>query len=137
MVLSMAIDGVREWAAARPVRLVLLFGSQADGRAHAASDVDLAVWPDGAPAAADKLQWLLELQTIFGRDVSLVLVSPRLDPVLGLEIVRHGVVLYEREPRLWHWARLDLWHAYNDSLPFLRAQRRSLREWAEELRRGP
>jgi hypothetical protein len=55
--------------------------------------------------------------------------------VLGMEIVRHGRLIYERELELWLHHRAQLWHAYNDSLPFLRAARQRLREFAEEVRR--
>jgi hypothetical protein len=31
---------------------------------------------------------------------------------------------------------LQLWHVYNDNLPFLKAAREQLRQCAEEIRRG-
>jgi len=74
------------------------------------------------------------LESLFGKEVSLVVVSADLDPVLGMEIVRHGHLIYEREPGLWPHHRAQLWHAYNDSLPFLRAARQPLHEFAEEVR---
>lgn len=128
---------LQEWCQQQPVRLCVLFGSFATGQTHPRSDIDLAVWPAEAPSTADRLRWLRELETLLDREVSLVLVSADLDPVLGMEICRHGRLIYEREPELWFHHRLQLWHVYNDSLPFRRAARQQLRAFAEEVRRGP
>ncbi len=68
--------------------------------------------------------------------MSLVLVSPQLDPVLGFEIVRDGVLVFERSSSLWLQRRVQLWHAYNESLPFRRAAWQRLREWANRVQRG-
>jgi predicted nucleotidyltransferase len=112
----------------------VLFGSQATGKAHANSDVDLAVWPGVALSTATRLRWLRELQDLLDKEVSLVIVSPDLNPVLGFEIVRDGRLIFEEAPGMWHEHRLHLWHAYNDSLPFRRAARENLRKFAEEMK---
>jgi predicted nucleotidyltransferase len=112
---------VHRWCQDRPVALCVLFGSQVAGKPHPKSDIDLAVWR--------------ELETSLGQAVSLVLVSSDLDPVLGLEISRRGLPIFEAEPGLWAERRAQLWHAYNDSLPFRRAARQQLQEYAEDLRR--
>ncbi|MCB8944627.1 MAG: nucleotidyltransferase domain-containing protein [Ardenticatenaceae bacterium] len=129
-------EKIEAWCRERPLRLCVLFGSQATGRSHAQSDVDLAVWPAKPVPAMTKLQWLVELQKLLDKEVSLVLVTPDLDPVLGFEIVRDGRLLYERDPNTWLKARSQLWYAYNDSLPFRRAAREQLRQFAQEIRRG-
>jgi predicted nucleotidyltransferase len=116
--------------------LAALFGSQATGAARANSDVDIAIWPIEPLPTSTKLRWITELEALLNRDVSLVLVSADLDPVLAMEIFRQGHLIYEREPELWFHCRLQLWHVYNDSLPFLRAARQQLHQFAEEVRRG-
>lgn len=121
------------WCQAQPIRLCVLFGSQATGKARPDSDIDLALWPDVVPNAHSKMHWLQELQTRLDKPVNLVLVSPDLDPVLGFEIVRDGRLLFERESHLWLKARAQLWHAYNDSLPFRRLAQRQLHRFAEEV----
>jgi len=128
---------VREWCQERAVRLCVLFGSQASGKAHPESDVDLALWPVSSISTATRLRWLRELESILAQDVSLVLVFPDLDPVLGFEIVRQGYLIFEQETGLWAARRAQLWHAYDDSLPFRRAARQRLHEFAEEARRDP
>jgi uncharacterized protein len=127
---------VRTWCENHAVHLCVLFGSQASGKAHAQSDVDLAIWPSEEMPPLTRLRWLRELETSLDRNVSLVIVSPATDPLLGFEIVRHGVVVYEAEPESWVEERLRLWHRYNDSLPFRRAERQKMHEFAEEVRRG-
>lgn len=127
---------VEGWCSERPLRLCVLFGSQATGKTHGQSDVDLALWPSEPIAPVTKLKWLVELENLLDKDVSLVIVTPDLDPVLGFEIVRDGRLFYERDPGSWPKARSQLWHAYNDSLPFRRAAREQLRQFAEEVRRG-
>jgi predicted nucleotidyltransferase len=126
---------VSDWCGEHAVQVCVVFGSRASGRTHLHSDVDLAVWPAFSPLPADRLCWLRELETALGREVSLVLVSPTLNPVLGFEIARQGRPVFEKEPGLWAAQRARLWHAYNDSLPFRRAARQRLREFAEEVRR--
>jgi hypothetical protein len=68
--------------------------------------------------------------------VQLVLVTSRLDPVLGFEIARDGRPLYEAERGTWVAQRLRLWHAYQDARPFLDLARRRLREFVAEVRPG-
>ncbi len=133
--MSSIMTAVHNWCQTRPVRLCVLFGSQATGLTHPASDVDLAVWPAEPPDSRAKLRWLVELQNLLDKEVSLALVSPDLDPVLGMEIVRNGRVIFAVDPELWSKERAHLWHAYNDSLPFRRAAREQLRQFAEEIRR--
>lgn len=131
------IQTLASWCCTQPLHLCVLFGSQAAGRTHPMSDVDLAVWPAEPPTPSQKLAWLVALQNLLDKDVSLVLVSPDLDTVLGMEIVRHGQLVYEAQPELWYSKRLDLWHAYNDAMPFLRAQRQDLLNFAKEVKHGP
>lgn len=123
---------VQVWCESQPVRLCVLFGSQATGRTHAHSDVDLAVWPTELLTVAQKLQWVTELERLLHKDVSLAIVSPDLDPVLGFEIVKHGRLLFQRDPELWLKERSRIWHAYNDSLPFRRAAYKRLQQFIKE-----
>ena len=130
------LEKVTTWCQTQTIRLCILFGSQATGRATKRSDIDLAIWSSIPPATRLRLRWGRDLAEITDRSVNLIIVSADLDPVLGMEIVRHGRVIYEQTPDLWAHQRLQLWHAYTDSLPFRRLARQSLREFAAEVRRG-
>lgn len=82
------------------------------------------------------LAWRRELTEATGIPVQMILVTADLDPVLGLEIARDGVPLHEADEGTWARERLRLWHAYQDALPFLRAARRNLLQFAAEVRDG-
>ena len=127
-------NAVAPWCQQRPVSLCVLFGSQVTGQTHPHSDVDLAVWPTQTLSVAARLEWIVELETRLNQDVSLVIVSPDLDPVLQFEIARQGYLLFEAQIGLWDEKRLQLWYAYNDSLPFRRAARQRLHEFAMGVR---
>jgi predicted nucleotidyltransferase len=127
---------IADWCRSQPVKLCVLFGSQATGRQRPDSDVDLAIWPLQKPSAQTKLAWLRELENLLDKPVSLALVSADLDPVLGFEIVRDGRLIYEQQPELWLKHRAQLWHAYNDSLPFRVAAREQLKRFAREVSHG-
>ncbi len=127
-------DAVIPWCQQQPVSVCVLFGSQAIGQTHPHSDADLAVWPIQTLPVAARLEWIGELETRLNQAVSLVIVSPDLDPVLQFEIARQGYLIFEAQPGLWDEKRLQLWHAYNDSLPFRRAARQRLHEFAIGVR---
>lgn len=127
---------IADWCGKRPVKLCVLFGSQATGRQRPDSDVDLAVWPAEMPSAQIKLAWLRELETLLDKPVSLALVSADLDPVLGFEIVRNGRLIYEQQLELWFKHRSQLWFAYTDSLPFRQAAQKQLQRFAKEVQHG-
>lgn len=130
------VEVIQTWCAEQPLLLCVLFGSQATGKTHPNSDVDLALWPDRPLPTAMKLRWARELATLLNREVNLVFVSPELDPVLGFEILRDGRLVFQQAPGLWQRRRAQLWHAYNDSLPFRRAAHQLLRQFVEEARHG-
>lgn len=123
---------VHDWCQRQPIRLCVLFGSQATGQSRLGSDVDLAVWPTEPATSTQKLAWVTQLGQLLQKEINLVIVSPDLDPVLGFEIVKDGRLIFQQEPELWLKERSRLWHAYNDSLPFRRAAYRQLQQFIKE-----
>ena len=115
--------------------LVVLFGSRARGEAGPGSDIDFAVWRPSQDDLRALLRWYNELEDIVGGDVEIV-TGPDFDPVLGWEIAREGRLVFESVQDAWQKERARLWHVYNDSLPFRRARRRLLADFAVEVRRG-
>lgn len=85
-------------ASGPPLRLAVLFGSRATGRATAHSDVDVGIVPmDRQLALGEELALASALSAATGLEVDVV----RLDedaPLLGREVARSGSVLFEAEP---------------------------------------
>lgn len=74
------------------IRLAMLFGSLAEGRATPQSDLDLAVLM-GAPLSAEtKMTMIGELSQATGRPVDLIDLRVAGEPLLG-QILKHGVRL--------------------------------------------
>jgi uncharacterized protein len=80
------------------LRLAVLFGSQATGRAGATSDFDVGIIPiDPRLSLHDELALAASLSAAVSSEVDLV----RLDddgPVLGAEVARAGICLFEASP---------------------------------------
>lgn len=74
------------------IRLAILFGSLANGRATPQSDLDLAVLT-GAPLSAEtKMALIGDLSEAIGRPVDLIDLRVSGEPILG-QILKHGVRL--------------------------------------------
>lgn len=74
------------------IRLAMLFGSLAEGRATPQSDLDLAVLMDAPLAAETKMKLIGELSQATGRPVDLIDLRVAGEPLLG-QILKHGVRL--------------------------------------------
>lgn len=114
----------------------MLFGSRAHGEERTDSDWDLALWVRRLPAPEERLAWVSALAAVAGAEVQIVLVTPALDPVLGMQIAREGKVLVESSPGRATAERVRLWQLYQDAAPFLARARRELARYAQEVRDG-
>ncbi len=93
----------RVLASGPPLRLALLFGSQARGSARRDSDVDIAILPtDPALSLSAENLLVAELERALGASVDLVRLD-RVEEALVWRIARDGVVLLSN-PR-WEAAR--------------------------------
>jgi predicted nucleotidyltransferase len=96
---------------------VYLFGSYADGRADAASDVDLAVLfpPDGSPT--DRFDGTvaldLELKPLVGAPLEIVPLNDA-SPLLAFEAVIRGKTVYTRDEEECVLYELRLRHHYEE-----------------------
>ena len=91
----------RVLSAGPPLRLAVLFGSHATGRAQANSDVDVAILPRD-PALSLKLELELagQLSRSVGREVDLVRLD-RASTLVRWEIARDGIVLVAEPKPEW------------------------------------
>ncbi|MFO8009005.1 MAG: nucleotidyltransferase domain-containing protein [Candidatus Brocadiia bacterium] len=74
------------------LRLAMLFGSQATGRANGDSDIDLGLLAEAPLSAAFKLDLMQRLGAVCGRPVDIVDLHTAGEPVLG-EVLKGGRLL--------------------------------------------
>ncbi len=121
------IKHLKRWCQKNHIDLCVLFGSQVTGKTHAGSDVDIAIL---SLKQSDLFkQWLHlngELEDLFGHPIDLVILEPDTDPVLRLEIFRHGKPLYESNPGLFFEQYFTAIKIYEDSEPLRRLRDRVL-----------
>jgi uncharacterized protein len=117
------------------VRLAVLFGSHARGRATKRSDVDVCVTvqPDTLEAR-ERVR-----QALWGRVPPADLVfGSQAPPLLRMEIARHGQVVLEREPHAWANFKAKAMIDWGDWAPYARRMgAAAVRRLREELSRGP
>lgn len=114
------------------VELLVLFGSQAGGSTHPASDVDLAVLthPD---VAVSKLDLMFQLGGLFGdREIDLVLLTRDTDPLLLHEIFTNGRPLHEAQPGIFEREQLRAWKLYLDTEKLRQMRTAFLRSFVEK-----
>jgi predicted nucleotidyltransferase len=126
---------------AHGVVLAYLFGSQAEKKAGALSDVDVAVLLE---ETMERQQWFRiqldligELVGLFHRNDVDVVILNEATPLLAHEVVHHGRVIYEDEasrPAVDFAVRAIT--RYADTAPLRRLKQRYLEEWLQERRRA-
>lgn len=126
---------IRVVASMPAIRLAVLFGSVAKGRARVGSDLDLGVLFDqGEPGDLAALRVRLEREA--GRVVDLIDLASAA-PLLRMEIGRHGRVLLEREAGEWALFRAHAMIDWWDWEPTARMMRETAaRRLREEAGRG-
>jgi predicted nucleotidyltransferase len=120
------LDRLRAALACGPeLQLGVLFGSRANGRAGSASDFDVGIIPsDPRLSLHDELALAAALSGAVSTEVDVV----RLDdgpPLLGAEVARGGVCLFERAPGIFAAYRADSisrWIDFEDTIAPHRAR---------------
>lgn len=74
-----------------------LYGSQATGRIHPGSDVDLAGLFARSPTPTELFEAGLEIAQLFGREVDLVDLD-RVSPILVRQVLRGGRLVHDSNP---------------------------------------
>lgn len=105
------------------LELLVLFGSQAKGRARAASDVDVAV---RCTRAADLDALYAVLAPRLGTDRVDLVDLRRAGPLLAFEVARSGRVLYERSSGAFREFQSLASRRYCDTAKLRQAQRRAI-----------
>ena len=105
------------------IRLAILFGSLAKGRATAESDLDLAVLMDVSLSVETKMALIGDLSQAMGRPVDLIDLRVTGEPILG-QILKYGVRLLGSDT---DYAELIKRHLF-DEADFMPYRRRILAE---------
>ncbi len=122
-----------ELASTYQLRLMVLFGSAARGKMHTESDLDLGVLPQKKLSHAKCISLWSELSRLFAREVDLTILSHP-DPVLGFEIAKEGILLYEAETDTWeNWKSYHI-RQYWDTEKFREDLSNFISKRAEEMR---
>lgn len=114
------------------VRLAYLFGSQATGRARPDSDVDVAVlFGDGVPPSdynRRQLELIGAVMDAFGKNDVDVVILNEAPPLLAVEVLDHGKVLYNVDDALRVEFQVKALREYRDTEPLRRVLREALEE---------
>lgn len=113
------------------LRLLVLFGSAATGRARAQSDCDLAVLCEGY---ADLDTLYLALAPRLRTDRLDLVDLRRAGPLLAFEVARSGVVLFEQSPGLFRQFQSLASRRYADTKKLRDAQRRAIQVFLHSQR---
>jgi len=110
--------------AAQGVRVAYLFGSQATGRARPDSDVDVAVlWGDDVPRSdyfRRRLELIGAMMELFRTNDVDVVVLNEATPLLALEVLRQGQLLYNVDDNLRVAFQVRTVREYRDTAPLRR-----------------
>ncbi len=105
---------VKRLSAKKEVKAIILFGSQATGRAHSESDIDLAV-------LTDKISRDKELEIMnFSNEKIQISIFDKLPLVIQFRVVKEGKVLFCADERFLVGERAKVMRNYLDFAPILR-----------------
>lgn len=92
-------DKIRAYFSSDPnVLAVYLFGSHAKGKARTGSDIDLALLLKEKPVYDYRLKVMTELANLLGTEVD-VLVLDQIGILMQRQVLKYGIVLFERDRR--------------------------------------
>jgi predicted nucleotidyltransferase len=125
---------IRSFCRGNNIELLIVFGSQASGKIHPASDIDVAI-KFRQEAEISKLKLIYKLNDLFsGKNIDLVIFGADTDPLLLYEIFFNGRLLYEKYPDLFDKERLRAWKLYIDTEKLRLMQRKYLKEFVRKMR---
>lgn len=118
---------IAELARKHNLEFVALFGSQATGRLHPKSDIDIAVI---SREPINRLRLMTEFSDIFEcADVEVVNLS-NVSPTLMREVVQNGKLLYEKEKGAFLKWKLYAIREWMETAKFRALASKKLIEWA-------
>ncbi|MEX2600430.1 MAG: nucleotidyltransferase domain-containing protein [Balneolaceae bacterium] len=97
------------------IAAIYLFGSQASGRAHPESDVDVAILYSGIvnPDFHQTLEVQDELISLLRQEVDIVILNSA-DPVIRMQVLRKGEKVFERDRKAVNRLFVRTMNEYDD-----------------------
>jgi len=117
---NIALERLRAVLAGNPLlALAVLFGSRASGSPRPSSDFDVGILPrDGAFSLRQELELAALLSGSVGHEVDVVRLD-RDDPLLGREVARAGICLFEAQAGAFAAYRataMSLWIDFEETI---------------------
>jgi len=100
------------------LKLIVLFGSYARGRANKESDVDIGIYGENGISWDEKIELSYEFGKILKNDnVDVEIISSN-SPTLMYNILSSGKVLFEKKKGFFSLLKLYAWKVFADSKSF-------------------
>lgn len=115
---------LKKFAKKYKLSLIVLFGSMADGKIHAESDVDLAYVRHKELSLKDELNLRADLMKIFHKEIDLVFL-PKASPLLLHEIAVKGRLMYGKK-RDFNEMKINGIKKFIDFEPYFRLREKML-----------
>ncbi len=102
------------------LKLVLLFGSFANGKTHKDSDLDIAIMGGKKIDFEKQIKLANNFSQIFKRDIDLSIINTA-NPLLLFQISKNARIIFGSELDFYKF-RLHAFHRYNDYLPYFKME---------------
>ena len=133
MMMSMDItttqqDAIQDVAMRYRLQLVLLFGSQSEGRVHKESDVDIAYLPEESLGFEDEYHLNYEFTNIFRTDKVDTVDLKKAPPLLLYAVFQHPRVLFQKNDLVFPNYQVYAFKKYVETKPLYEEKYRRLQE---------
>lgn len=113
--------------------LVLLFGSQATGKTHSKSDVDIAYFGQEPLSLAEESKLVIDLMQAFRTDAVDLVSLQNASPLLRYQIAGSGRAIYELTPGLFTSFFIHALRQYEEAKPLFRLRSKYLDKRIAEI----
>lgn len=117
---------IREIAKKYHLRMILLFGSQAEGKTHKESDIDVAFLPKKQLTFRQDYYLNYEFTNIFQNDKIDTVDIKKANPLLFYAIFKNPIILYKEDEMVFPTYRVYAFKKYVESKPLYEEKFRRL-----------
>ena len=121
-------DAIQDVAMRYRLQLVLLFGSQSEGRVHKESDVDIAYLPEESLGFEDEYHLNYEFTNIFRTDKVDTVDLKKAPPLLLYAVFQHPLVLFQKNDLVFPNYQVYAFKKYVETKPLYEEKYRRLQE---------